>query len=231
MRAIWSTFVSPGVIAELGNSAKPRDFYVGLRRRKRLRNGEFTEQPRFLKLTDVYILQGLAVYYLICARKTVLTSARDAIVDARRQLLARDKKLTMANTEILLKVIQNILFSYKLSDDLSANYQKAVLSLGESVAGDEKLWKFTGNSGNLKLVISKPDRIGFWNFQLCCMFKSNTTELPFMLDSFCDMFALQTTGVGTVMERWIKVIKSVGSEVVPPIRHMNPRAVLYFDSY
>ena len=35
-----------------------------------------------------------------------------------------------------------------------------VLKLGKYVSGDEKLLNFTGNAGNIRLVLSKPDRVG-----------------------------------------------------------------------
>jgi hypothetical protein len=50
-----------------------------------------------------------------------------------------------------------------------------------NVSGDEKLFHFTGLSGNVRLVISKPDRIGFWIYELCGRFANGW---PFLLDVF-----------------------------------------------
>ena len=40
--------------------------------------------------------------------------------------------------------------------------------LGQYVAGDEKLFYFTGDSIIIRQVISKPDKIGLWFYELCC---------------------------------------------------------------
>jgi hypothetical protein len=43
---------------------------------------------------------------------------------------------------------------------VSHSFCDLVNALGQCHAGDEKLWGFTGKSGDVQLVISKPDRIG-----------------------------------------------------------------------
>jgi len=45
------------------------------------------------------------------------------------------------------------------------------------VAGDEKLWRFTGNN-YIRLCISKPDKVGFWFYELCARLSNG---LPYML--------------------------------------------------
>ena len=62
---------------------------------------------------------------------------------------------------------------------LAKNFQAQLLRLGAFVAGDEKLFHFTGVSGNVRLVISKPDKIGLWFYELCCTLKSGA---PYLLD-------------------------------------------------
>jgi hypothetical protein len=51
-------------------------------------------------------------------------------------------------------------FSNDFDPEICANYQNFVKSLGQFVAGDKKLIHFTGNSGDIRLVLSKPDRVG-----------------------------------------------------------------------
>ena len=48
------------------------------------------------------------------------------------------------------------------NNDISANFMGIIRSLGEAVAGDEKLLHFTGNSGHILLVNTKPAQIGLW---------------------------------------------------------------------
>lgn len=49
---------------------------------------------------------------------------------------------------------------------LNQNIQRLVESLGEWLAGDEKLFKFTGNSGFIRKCPNKPDKIGLWVYEL-----------------------------------------------------------------
>lgn len=46
--------------------------------------------------------------------------------------------------------------------ELSLNFQSLLTCPGEFVAGDEKLLHYTGNSGDIMKVPSKPDTIGLW---------------------------------------------------------------------
>jgi hypothetical protein len=72
----------------------------------------------------------------------------------------------LPNREIMERIISNMLF---LADDcqlISKKFKDFVFSLGESVAGDEKLFHYTGESSRIRQVPSKPDRIafGFMNY-------------------------------------------------------------------
>ena len=49
---------------------------------------------------------------------------------------------------------------------ICANFRSIVKELGEAFVGDEKLYHFTGRSGNIRLVIKKPARIGLWFYEL-----------------------------------------------------------------
>jgi hypothetical protein len=46
----------------------------------------------------------------------------------------------------------------------SENQQSVLGHLGEALIGDEKLVYFTGNSGFIRKVPSKPGGIGVWNY-------------------------------------------------------------------
>lgn len=49
---------------------------------------------------------------------------------------------------------------------LNSNFEEFVIVLGEWIGGDEKLFKFLGNSGNSRKCASKPGKIGFWFYEL-----------------------------------------------------------------
>jgi len=50
---------------------------------------------------------------------------------------------------------------------ISKNFQSLVSRVGEFAAGDEKLLHFTGNSKNIRMILTKPDRVGHWFCELC----------------------------------------------------------------
>ena len=51
-------------------------------------------------------------------------------------------------------------------------YQNIVLKLGQGIAGHEKLFHFTGDSGDIRLVVSKSDRIGQWFYEVVAQLES-----------------------------------------------------------
>ena len=77
----------------------------------------------------------------------------------------------------ILKVIALGLLSGDISDALSLQFQDLVKHVGEYVAGDEKLLHFTGNSGDIRMVLSKPDRVGLWFYELCVKLSNKTSYL------------------------------------------------------
>jgi len=111
-------------------------------------------------------------------------------------------------------------------DVLSAGYQSALLSLGEAIAGDEKLSHFTGNSAHIYLVLNKPAKIGLWIFELCA--KLGWDNLPFMVDMYMREGRPKETDptqmVKTV-ERWARVAMQYERQQ-SPILFMDS---LYFD--
>eukprot|EP00957_Ditylum_brightwellii_P158578 12070586-Ditylum_brightwellii.AAC.1 len=49
---------------------------------------------------------------------------------------------------------------------ISKSLGKLFSTFGDAVSGDEKFFHYTGASGNVCLVVSKPGRLGLWMFQL-----------------------------------------------------------------
>ena len=84
------------------------------------------------------------------------------------------------------KLLAYLLIDFMYFENLSENFQSIVRSLRESVAGDEKLFHFTGNTVYLIQVPSKPAKIGFWIYQLVATLDYG---LPFMV--YMRMMAVQ----------------------------------------
>lgn len=58
--------------------------------------------------------------------------------------------------------ISNFLIDTEHFEALSRNFQDVLSDLGHIFAGDEKLLRYTGKSGDVRDVKSMPDRLGLW---------------------------------------------------------------------
>ena len=116
-----------------------------------------------------------------------------------------------------------------MEDILNENFQKLAESLGQCVAGDEKLFHFTGESKDVRLCISKPDRIGLWFYQLCALLRSGK---PYLL-----MLQMHTNRDGGIVKvsdivgKWADIIMTVGKERVEEGKNPNESTILCFDNY
>jgi hypothetical protein len=112
-----------------------------------------------------------------------------------------------------------------LWDFIAKRFQEAVKYPGVSIAGDEKLFHYTGHSAYVRLVPSKPDRIGLWFYELCCMLHGRQ---PYLLD-FLLQDSLNSLNISipvqTITYRWGSIVKhfqNAESQYFP---------LLVFDSY
>lgn len=118
--------------------------------------------------------------------------------------------------------LAHFLITSQFSDHLCINFTKIIRDLGEDIAGDEKLLYYSGASGNVRLVLSKPDKLGLWFYELC----SNTEyDEPYILD-FKLASSEKELGMGEsvadIVERWVNVIQRCQPSQVP---------ILGFDTY
>ena len=92
---------------------------------------------------------------------------------------------------------------------LSSQYLKKVVSLGQWVAGDEKLFKWTGESGWLRMCLNKDDYIGFWNYMLTArlptgkvflihIIPQEDTFLAVMISLLCSILVTSLTALCTI---------------------------------
>ena len=58
--------------------------------------------------------------------------------------------------------------AYSSISELSENFRSFFERWGEFLAGDEKVDRFTGDSKHIRLVPNKPDKVGFWHYELSC---------------------------------------------------------------
>eukprot|EP01031_Cornospumella_fuschlensis_P022521 gene22521-27490_t len=113
-------------------------------------------------------------------------------------------------------------FSYKLVLIVLGVYVHIAGEQGSpvGVAGDEKLFHFTGDSAFIRSVPSKPDAIGLWYFELACKIAGKD---PYMwhiwLSESSTALGLHIP-VSSVTEKWAKIAKE-----------QNPPPLVTFDSY
>ena len=95
-----------------------------------------------------------------------------------------------------------------------------VSHLGQHVAGDEKVFHFTGNSQNVRLVESKRE-VGLWIYELTVRLPNGLPLLVYCyLHSACKKRG-ESVPVATVVKMWCDAIHEKGSE----------STILAFDSY
>lgn len=88
--------------------------------------------------------------------------------DPQRTALTKAKKYFAENYEEGppgINIIERVKHHAQITVEekrLNRNLKATILKLGEWVTGDEKLFKFWGNSGWIRLCDGKPDHIGIW---------------------------------------------------------------------
>lgn len=101
-----------------------------------------------------------------------------------------------------------------------------VRRLGEWVAGDEKLLKFTGNSGNIRLVITKPDRVGLWFYELATRLENGLPYMLYIRMHRSNPVLGHTIKTAEIIRDWSNIVMRTDD---PDSR--NPDTMLVFDSY
>lgn len=81
------------------------------------------------------------------------------------------------------------------------------------------MFHYTGDSHLVRLVPSKPDRVGLWFYQLAGKFSNN---LPYLLNTFVHDNSEGAVKVVEVVQRWINVFATVPN---------SDKCYLAFDSY
>jgi hypothetical protein len=156
---------------EIFRSLCPEQFLMSLIERRLtedpavFRHGTKTWQvtlPRLVQAIAIFVrIQGL---HRVPEENTVNTGAlKHAFAEAIGHFRATSADVPGIN--FLLRLHANLYICTREEQSAwSLNQQAALVHLGESLAGDEKLVYFTGNSGFIRKVPSKPGGIGLWNY-------------------------------------------------------------------
>jgi hypothetical protein len=146
---------------------------------------------------------------------------REAIKEALSHFSEIKPEAKSLGITLLEKLVSLPLFTAPIYEHLSLNFQKLVYQLGDSVAGDEKLFHFTGNSGDVRLVPNKPARIGLWFYQLCVQLPDGSSFLLWTRLHHSNGLLGESMPTTTIIEAWADVVKRLG----------NADTLLTMDSY
>jgi hypothetical protein len=130
--------------------------------------------------------------------------------------------------DILQRLITHCLIRPEHYALVSKKFQSIVERLGRYVAGDEKLWFFSGDNEVVRSVPSKPDQLGLWMYQLCCRLENDSVILLYF--RMHDNRAKSTIPTLEICTQWRDVIYNIGKHLVAG-GNPNIHTMIAMDSY
>ena len=215
---IFLHFVDGEVISKLIDSLTPQDIMIGYRDKSK-------GTIRRMNITPQLVYKTFAVHIRIIGlqvQPNEAHSVRRPLRDALEECQEHFHDLDCPGIDYLTKLTSVLVFDESMEEVLSLKFQSALSRLGQFVAGDEKLFHFTGQSGDVRLVKSKPDQIGLWFYELCCRLRCG---LPYLLHLQLHRNKVQgqvSVKVSDMVKRWGHVVQTIGG-------HLEPNRA--FDSY
>ena len=232
---IFRRFINNNIINHLCSNMSEADMYLGSRVTYKKEHKVVTSEissvrPKIYRINDRDAWQAIAVQVHIVGKFKRPTENQGkgsggldpAVRDAREYLVSATGEKCV-RLEVLRKLMSRLLITEDIICSITGNFQALVLSLGQYVSGDEKLWHFTGHSGNVRLVISKPDRLGLWFYELCGKLSNG---LPYMLYTRMHNSLKMSIPVSLIVGDWIHIMKSAGG-----LGADNRKCYLCADSY
>jgi hypothetical protein len=90
---------------------------------------------------------------------------------------------------------------------LTERFLAAVSILGQWVAGDEKLFKWTGESQWVRMCPQKEDELGLWNYELCARLSNGLSYLLYVRSHLCETSLGGGVQCASVVQDWGKIVK------------------------
>lgn len=221
---IFLSILSPEILTTTWNTFPPEYWVYG----SGAAAGTFNGGKLSLKFIYVY----LAVYIYICGQQNapkesskVRNPLREAITSALEHFSSQDPLRRLPSRSIIERFWGRFYIPIVVWPSICKNFQDLLIRPGRCLAGDEKLLHFTGNSGYIRIVPSKPDRVGLWFFELVATLHNGD---PFLVHTrLCNACAEtgDTIPVNKVVKEWASVVRYFAEE------KRCPPPVLVFDSY
>jgi len=177
-----------------------------------------------------YIFKVFAAYIFIMDRRGIAeeiapgrldqdASMADAI--AHLSQFCPNGQQSFPNKHIWRTLLAHYHIGYTYWSELSSNFAAALTSLGQIVAGDEKLVHFTGDSLFIRKVAEKPDRIGLWTYELCVRLAKDTPFLVYMRLHDASAMTGVHVPVHEIVQDWVEIVKT----------DPDNNVILVFESY
>ena len=94
---------------------------------------------------------------------------------------------------------------------LSDSFLTAVTYLGDVIACDEKLFRFTGASGFVRMCPNKPAKMGIWSYQ-ACVFLGNGLEFLIFTKAHLAPSALgMSVNTSSIVAEWADIVRRFSS--------------------
>jgi hypothetical protein len=212
LSSIFVRFVTPNLLTKILEHMTNEDFVIN-----KVRN-----QSHIPSVSELYIT--LAVSIRIQGLHNVPQQntrhnrpLREAITEASEHFktLVPGKKLPGITR--LSKLVSLPLLNSDYAEDISHNFQNLVFTIGSRCAGDEKLFHFTGDTVDIRLVPSKPDRIGLWFYELAAPLSNNSQYLLHIRMAY----SKEGLPVSQMVKKWTDIMN----------KYTGHDAMLIFDSY
>lgn len=218
------SFLTPGILTDTWNSFPPDYWKYG----SGSHTGTFGGENAHLQLLYTYF----AVYIFICAEQNtpkenrkVRDPLRKAITKAVEHFRDRLPYHRIPSHSLLIRFWARFFFPSFIWPSICQTFQNLLVQPGRCFANDEKLLHFTGDRAFIRVVPSKPDRVGLWLFELVVILNNGDPFLVYTRLNKADADAGLSIPVNEVVRNWAKVVKFF----VETKKCAAP--VLVFDSY
>ena len=145
-----------------------------------------------------------------------------AIKDALNHLKKQNPQVYGLSTMKKLLSMYYIDYENEETEKVSKNMAKVFKELGDQVSGDEKLFYYTGRSKYVRVVPSKPLRIGLWMYQACISLGCGLPCLVYTKMHDSDKDLGKVVKCHDIIKEWGEMIKKANEEA---------HTTLFMDSY
>jgi len=153
------------------------------------------------------------------------TGRNAAIELAREHFLQQFPEYVYPSKHVVNKFLSNFHITKDFYAELSSNFNAELSELGAFVAGDEKLLHFTGDSVYIRIVKTKPDRVGIWYYELAVKLQCGRVFVIYIRMNDSNQLKGVHIPVDAVVRDWVDAIQNGGGRVP------DPNILLSFDNY